>query len=92
MRHIFLSPVSSALLANLVAERTCGIVRVLPLMHTEKYRHMLVVDSENSFNQGIGAIVSMGGEDKSKAHLLARDLISFLEDHYSKLLSNFFFT
>jgi len=40
-------------------------VRLLPFMHTMRYKHIVHIDSENAFGHGIGAVVSQGGEDKS---------------------------
>jgi hypothetical protein len=48
-------------------------------MHTMRYKHIVHIDSENAFGHGIGAVISQGGEDKYKAHLLAPNILGFLE-------------
>jgi hypothetical protein len=48
-------------------------------MHTERYKHSILVDWENIFEQGIGSIVEVGGEDRTMARLLAPNLFVFLE-------------
>ena len=48
-------------------------------MHTERYKHSILVDWDNAFEQGIGSIVEIGGEDRSMGRLLAPSMMVFLE-------------
>lgn len=36
-------------------------------------------------------LISYGGDDKSHGHIIAKDIVSYLEDHYQKLLANYYF-
>ena len=36
-------------------------------------------------------MISLGGEDRSKAHFIAPNILSFLRDHYNKLSTNWYF-
>lgn len=40
---------------------------------------------ENKFGYGPNAMISWGGPDRSKCHLVARSVIEFLEGHLLRL-------
>jgi hypothetical protein len=47
---------------------------------------------DNTFGEGIGALISQGGEDKSLAQVMAPNILAFLESHYQKLTTDFYFS
>ena len=67
-------------------------INFLPIMHTTAYRHTSFVDVENTFGQGVGAILSQGGSDRSMFQVVAPDIVTFLEQHLSRVQSNYYFT
>jgi hypothetical protein len=51
-----------------------------------------MLDSYDTQQFGTGALMSWGGPDRSYVHMVAKDIISFLEDHHSKLLHQIYYT
>jgi hypothetical protein len=60
---VFLTP-SAIEKFMMVIENKTG-VRSFPFIHTKGYRHMVVVDHDNSFGRGYNAMFSLSGLDKS---------------------------
>jgi len=56
------------------------------------YRHSVVVDVDDSFKQGIGALLSQGGPDRTHLQYIAPNILSFLEDHLLKLQEGYYYT
>lgn len=50
-----------------------------------RQKYIAYVDYGNEFGRGHGAVIVQGGEDKSKALLIAPNMFSYLEKHYEKL-------
>ena len=48
-------------------------------MHTLNYRHSSIIDVDNAFGHGYGAIICQGGPDRSVVEVMAPDILSFLE-------------
>ena len=61
-------------------------------MHTKNYKHSIILDYSGITENGIGCLVSWGGPDRSMTQVIAKDLMTFLEDHYNKLSADFFFS
>ncbi|CDW81296.1 UNKNOWN [Stylonychia lemnae] len=87
---LMLSPASLLILQNIINVHL-GIL-VYPILHTKNYKHSVILDYQNLFNQGVGALISWGGPDRSQVQVLGLDLMNFLEDHYDKLERNQFFS
>ena len=66
-------------------------LKVLPVMHTMGYRHLIYLDVKNEFGCGPNAMVSMSGRDKSICHVVSRDFKDFLVDLAHKLDSGYYF-
>jgi hypothetical protein len=54
-------------------------IKLLPFLHTTGYRHSVFVDIENKFGQGPNALVSWGGPDRTKCHIISNSIVEFLE-------------
>jgi hypothetical protein len=60
-------------------------------MQTIKERNVIHVDTDNSFGQGIGALISYSSYDPTKVHIIANSISDFLERHYARLKSNYYY-
>jgi hypothetical protein len=89
MKLIFLSPGSVMVLQNLIFSFLK--IKFLPFLHTEKYRHTIYVDVDNLQKHGHGALVSSGGQDRSKVLIIADSIEAYLEGHYQKLKEEYFY-
>ena len=49
------------------------------------------MDVNNIYDLGANAIISWGGPDRTKSQLIANSIIEFLENHFNRLQSEFFF-
>lgn len=61
-------------------------------MHTLGYRHSIVTDVDNVFDQGVGAIIGQSGTDGSMVNYIAPSILDFLEVHLARLRYNYFYT
>ena len=86
---LLLSPASMTILQTLVMQRSN--IKIYPFMHTAKYRHGVHIDMDDIFGQGFGALLSMGGQDKSQIHVISPDILTFLERHSRRLQENYYF-
>ena len=75
----------------LVFARTHGQYRSLPFLHTKNYKHYVHIDALNEFGRGHGALISQGGDNGHKGHIIAENILTFLEHHYQRLTSDYFF-
>lgn len=64
----------------------------LPIMHTINYRHSVIVDVDNVFQEGHGALISQGGPDRSMVQVLSPSILNFLENHHKKLSEGYYFS
>ncbi|CDW77167.1 UNKNOWN [Stylonychia lemnae] len=85
-----LSPSSMKMIQNILKQRY-GFHQ-LPLMHIMNYRHSIIVDAENKFGMGHGALIQQGGPDRSVVVFMAPDILSYLRQHNEKLKNQYFFT
>ena len=53
--------------------------------------HTVFVDVNNEMKCGFGALASMGGPDRSLAHIVAPNIETFLQQHYVRLMNRWFF-
>jgi hypothetical protein len=60
-------------------------LKVLPVIHTMGYRHLIYLDTNNEFGCGPNAMVSMSGRDKSICHVVNMDFKDFLVNLAHKL-------
>eukprot|EP00347_Sterkiella_histriomuscorum_P022117 403331622 len=89
LRYIFLSPYSMYTLQNIIYQYS-GI-KVIPILHTEHYKHTCLIDGYDTHGHGVGALIQWGGTDRSQVNCISKSLLLYLEDHYNKLSQNFFF-
>jgi hypothetical protein len=73
--------VSAKLLFDIVFSKTLGQKCLLPFMHIMRQNHIMHIDYANLLGAGFGAVVVQGGEDKSKALLVAPSILAYLENH-----------
>jgi hypothetical protein len=66
-------------------------LKMLPVMHSLGYRHLIYLDTLNLFGCGPNAMISISGSDKSKCHILSGDFTSYLFDLSRKLDNGYFF-
>jgi len=88
MKIIFLSAPSVYMIQDLIRKHV-GIT-VLPFLHTQRYRHTVYIDAENTFGEGHNALISNGGPDRSMVQVLSKSIVDFLEDYQRKLESNWY--
>jgi hypothetical protein len=65
--------------------------KLLPILHTTAYRHSIFVDVENIFGHGPNALISWGGPDRTKVHLVGTSILGFLEQHLERLRHRYYF-
>jgi hypothetical protein len=50
----------------------------LPFLHTENYRHTVYIDVDNLQGHGHGALISSGGQDRSKILVVGESIEAYL--------------
>jgi hypothetical protein len=89
LQLVFLSPAAVTWIQMILKQYYQ--VETLPFLHTTGYRHSAFVDVNNLYGLGHNAIISWGGPDRKKSHVLASSIIEYLETHRNRLLSNYFY-
>lgn len=77
LQLVFL-PAAGLMMIQTLVEQYIGI-KIFPVMHTKSNRHSIHCDVYNHYNRGPGALISFGGNDRSKGHCIATSYIGFLE-------------
>ena len=53
---------------------------------------MILIDTNNDYGLGYGTLISISEHDRTKAHVIARNILEFLESHLNRLRLDYFFT
>jgi hypothetical protein len=67
-------------------------LKVIPVMHTLGYRHLIYLDTLNVFGCGPNAMISFSVRDKSKCQVLSTNFTDYLVDLAYKFESGYFFS